>query len=193
MILGAMYLKSLARLLLTTCCSHSKFKEQNSACVLSALAPLHRQSMGAAAQRRQSSTPEQCNRTAHEIWLERVSQNGNALEHATDELKGDTEIVMAAVSQNGRALEYATDELKGDRKIVMAAVSKNGHALQYAKDELKGDREIVMMAVSSVGSALRYSPEELKDDKEMMLHALKQSPRQLVGLRVALLSGRVCT
>ena len=46
------------------------------------------------------------------------------LNHATEELKGDREIVMAAVSQYGWALEFATEELKGDREFVMAAVSK---------------------------------------------------------------------
>ena len=47
-----------------------------------------------------------------------------ALEDATEELKGDREIVMAAVSQNGSALERAAEELKGDREIVMTAVSE---------------------------------------------------------------------
>ena len=50
---------------------------------------------------------------------------------------------MAAVSQNGSALQNATEELKGDRNIVMAAVSQNGFAIQHATEELKGDREIV--------------------------------------------------
>ena len=56
--------------------------------------------------------------------------------------------MLAAVSNNGYALEFATEELKGDREIVLAAVSKSGVALQFATEELKGDREIVMAAVS---------------------------------------------
>ena len=54
---------------------------------------------------------------------------------------------MQAVAQTGWALEFATEELKGDREIVMRAVSQEGLALKYATEELKCDREIVTLAV----------------------------------------------
>ena len=108
-------------------------------------------------------------------------------------MKGDRQIVMSAVSQNGFALEHATEEMKGDREGVMTAVSKNGYALQYATEEMKGDREIVMTAVSEFGHALRQAPAELRGDADMIMTALancKGSP--IVALRVTLLSGRFC-
>ena len=61
--------------------------------------------------------------------------------------EGDPEIVMQAVSLNGNALQFAAQELKGDRKVVMAAVS-NGCALQHATEQFKGDRKIVRASVS---------------------------------------------
>ena len=88
---------------------------------------------------------------------------------------------------------HATEELKGDREIVLAAVSKDGDALQYATEELKGDREIVLAAVSQDGRALNCATDGLKADEEMMRHALEQSPDQLVGVKVSLLSGRCCS
>ena len=124
--------------------------------------------------------------------LAAVSNDVYALQYATEELKGDREIVLAALSKNGRALQYATEELKGDREIVLAVVSKHGLALQFATEELKGDREIVLAAVSKDGRALNYATNRLKADEEMMRHALEQSPDQLVGLKVSLLSGRCC-
>ena len=127
-----------------------------------------------------------------EIVLAAVSNDGYALHFAAEELKGDREIVLAAVSQDGRALQWATKELKGDREIVLAAVSDYGQALQCATKELKGDREIVLAAVSEDGIALNYATSRLKADEEMMRHALEQSPDQLVGLKVSLLSGRCC-
>ena len=127
-----------------------------------------------------------------EIVLAAVSKSGGALQFATEELKGDREIVLAAVSKHGSALQYATEELKGDREIVLAAVSRKGWALQYATEELKGDREIVLAAVATSGLALNYATNGLKADEEMMRHALEQSPGQLVGLKVSLLSGRGC-
>ena len=35
---------------------------------------------------------------------------------------GDKEVVLAAVQQNGNVLQYASDELRGDRELVLAAV-----------------------------------------------------------------------
>ena len=93
-----------------------------------------------------------------------VKQNGDALQHASKELREDRDIVMAAVKKNGRALEYASDELKGDRELVMAAVKQDGFSLQYASDALKGEREVVMEAVRQNRNALRYASEELKSD-----------------------------
>ena len=101
--------------------------------------------------------------------------------------------MLAAVSENGYVLPYATEELKGDREIVLAAVSSKGRALQYATEELRGDRELVLAAVSQDGRALQFATDGLKADEEMMRHALEQSPDQLVGLKVSLLSGRCCS
>ena len=52
--------------------------------------------------------------------LERVSMQPDDLQHATEDLKGDREIVMTAVSQDGLALLDAAEELRGDREIVMS-------------------------------------------------------------------------
>ena len=38
----------------------------------------------------------------------------------------------AAVQQDGFALCKASDELRGDREVVLAAVQKDGKALEYA-------------------------------------------------------------
>ena len=127
--------------------------------------------------------------------LAAVSKDGHALKFATEEfLKGDREIVLATVSKDGLALLWcATEELKGDREIVLAAVSQYGLALQHVTEELKADTEIVMKAVSQNGVALQFATKELKADEEMMRHALEQSPENLVGLKVSLLSGRCCS
>ena len=54
------------------------------------------------------------------------------------------------MKKNGDALKYASDELKGDRDVVLAAVTQNGHALKYASDELKGDKDVVLAALQHV-------------------------------------------
>ena len=52
---------------------------------------------------------------------------------------------LAAVKYDGWALEHASDELKADLEVVMAAVKNEGTALQYASDELKTDPEILAL------------------------------------------------
>ena len=117
----------------------------------------------------QTSYPEQSECDARKVLLQRISED-----------------------RFGFALSEASEELKGDREIVLAAVSKHGRAIQYASQELKGDREIVMTAISNRGWFLMFAPQELKGDQEVMQRALERSSRELVGLRVSLLSGRCC-
>ena len=68
------------------------------------------------------------------VWstMATVHQNGVSLEYASQELRGDREVVLAAVHQNGVALEYASEELRTDREVVLAAVRQNGLAFKYA-------------------------------------------------------------
>jgi hypothetical protein len=92
-----------------------------------------------------------------------VKQDGQALELASAELKGDRGIVMEAVKTYGRALDFASAKLRGDREIVMAAVKTYGRALKSASAELRGDREIVMAAVARWSAALMYAAPALRN------------------------------
>jgi CxxC motif-containing protein len=106
------------------------------------------------------------------VVMAAVHENGEALQHASDELKADKEVVMAAVKNSGDALYYASDELKADKEVVMAAVKNSGDALYYASDELKADKEVVMVA-NPLWAALQYASDELKADKEVVMAAVK--------------------
>jgi len=109
-----------------------------------------------------------------ETALAAVSQDGRALESASEELKNDKEVVLAAVSQSGRALESASEGLKNDKEVVLAAVSQNGFAFQDASKELKNDKEVALAAISQNGFAFTDASEELKKDKEVVLAAVSQ-------------------
>ena len=50
--------------------------------------------------------------------LEAVSENGDALEQASEELRADKEVVLAAVKDWGLVLEYASEELKNDPEFM---------------------------------------------------------------------------
>lgn len=84
-----------------------------------------------------------------EFVLEVIDKmGGSAVKYASEELRGDREIILKAVRDCGLALEYASEELRGDREIVLEAVKIHGDALVFASDELKGDKQIVMVALS---------------------------------------------
>jgi len=104
-----------------------------------------------------------------------VGRSGCALFYATDELRGDIEVVMTAVSQNGKALQYAAKNLQGDEDLVLAAVRQNGMALFYAAMTLRGDKEVVMAAVEQDGEALYYAAKDLRGEIEVVLAAVRQN------------------
>ena len=104
-------------------------------------------------------------------------RDGSALEHASEALRGDREIVLAAVPTSyGRALRFASDELLHDRQFVLDAVRLDGSALQYVPEALRGDKEIVLVAVRQFGFALTHASPALKVDREVVLAAQKENP-----------------
>eukprot|EP00971_Amphidinium_carterae_P129403 2563086-Amphidinium_carterae.1 len=50
--------------------------------------------------------------------------------------------VMTALRRDWRALEFASEDCRGDRDIVLAAVKQSGFALQFAAESCRGDREV---------------------------------------------------
>jgi general stress protein YciG len=65
--------------------------------------------------------------------LEEVKRNGCFLQCVTRSFKSDFDIVLAAVSQDGMALEYASDELQANDEIVKIALLNNPNAKQFDK------------------------------------------------------------
>jgi|DEB0MinimDraft_10_1074344.scaffolds.fasta_scaffold271673_2 hypothetical protein len=45
--------------------------------------------------------------------------------------------MLAEVREYGHQLQFASDEFRGDRDVVLAAVRQSGWALKYASEELK--------------------------------------------------------
>eukprot|EP01052_Picozoa_sp_SAG31_P058957 SAG31_NODE_18304_length_641_cov_0.710332_1_plen_118_part_10 len=88
---------------------------------------------------------------------------------ATDSETADREAVLKAVQRNWKAFLYASDDLKGDRQVVLEVLKQDGppaHILPLSSEELRGDREIVLEAVTQDGVALQYASEELKGDRQ---------------------------
>ena len=71
-----------------------------------------------------------------------MSNNGLALEYASDAMQDNKEVVLAAVSNNGLALEYASKFMQNNMAVVMAAVSNNGKAFKYASGEMHMNMDV---------------------------------------------------
>ena len=90
--------------------------------------------------------------------LERVAQNGSALQYAA-ELQGDREIVLAAVAQDGRALQYAAPPL--NRHPALQWICSTNIALHCAKLRLALATCALPTPLSRSGNALSALPRDL--------------------------------
>ena len=79
--------------------------------------------------------------TNKEIAIEKVKENGCALEKVSDELKDDKDVVLEAVKNNGYALEFASDRLKDDKDIAIASTIYDDYGLTFVNDDLKNELE----------------------------------------------------
>ncbi len=111
-----------------------------------------------------------------EVVLEAVKRDGRALEHASDKLRGDRDLVIAAVRTSCDVLQYASEEFCGDREVILEAVRLDDNALSFATAELRGDKEFVLEAVRRNGFVLLDASAELRSDKEVVLEAVRQQP-----------------
>lgn len=112
-----------------------------------------------------------------DVVLEAVALAGDVLQYASEELRGDKEVVMTAVRKDivrriysEPALQYASLALRDDKEVVLAAVSHN-HCLSHASYNLRGDKEVLMAAVSHHGIALMYASGICRD-KEIVMAAV---------------------
>jgi hypothetical protein len=110
-----------------------------------------------------------------EYVMAAVTQNGLALEHASEEMKANEAIVTAAVQQNGKAFAVAPEEMKNNLPIVMAAVTQNGLAQEHASEEMKNNEQIVMAAVRQTGMGLQFANEEMKAIESVVMAAVQQN------------------
>ena len=72
-----------------------------------------------------------------------VKKDGTVLEFASDELRGDKEVVLVAVNQS-------FPPPSNSQEVVLAVAEQDHGVLQYASKELRWDKEMVMEAYKSL-------------------------------------------
>ena len=112
-----------------------------------------------------------------EFMLALLAYNGTYLQHASEELKADKEVVMAAL-QSGYSLpyEHVSDALKTDRDFLLEMVSLDAYCLEFFSEELKQDEQIVLAAAKNSGNAaLEFGAEKFKTNKNILTEVVKNS------------------
>jgi hypothetical protein len=108
---------------------------------------------------------------------------------ASTALRNNKRIVMVAVSADGRALEHASDELKCDRDVVLAAIKQTEEAVRFVDASIVDTLEVQLTLARHVAPTaalaavrkLRKLPDWVDREKELacaveMLEAFPHGP-----------------
>ena len=110
-----------------------------------------------------------------------LTSETNILDHLTEELRNDKDIVLAAIECNRGGergvipMGSLPDKFRDDEDAIRLMLNVEPSSFWTASDRLKADREMVLHAVSVWGPNLKYASPELRDDREIVLAALKSS------------------
>jgi len=112
------------------------------------------------------------------------------LQHFSEEVCNNKEIVLSAVEKNGSELKYASESLKNNREVVVAALKNSGTAVQYTNKLFFSDIEIARIAVTNSGKSLQYFTQKIKKDKDIVRMAVINDPCSLEFAEKDLLSNK---
>lgn len=111
---------------------------------------------------------------SYEDYLERVQQNGLALQDVPEELR-TPELCKLAVQQDGLALEDVPEELRTP-ELYKLAVQQDGWALKFVPEELR-TYKLSLEAVKSNSAALLFVPKEYREElKRIVLEKPTEAP-----------------
>ena len=106
-----------------------------------------------------------------EVMLEAVKQDWRALQYGTNKIKANKNVVLAAVRHDGKALLWANEKFRNDKEVVLAAINQNGNCLRLASSILRADKECVLVAVTSKAEALKFAMGNLNQHRDCLIAA----------------------
>ena len=99
-----------------------------------------------------------------------VSLNGEELNHASDELRDDKDVVLAALREYRLALMFASPRLQDDDDVVRASLMKYGGSIRYASKSKQADPEFATLAVKQNFHAVAFLNREMTDREDVAMH-----------------------
>jgi len=101
------------------------------------------------------------------VWYA-VGISGQALQHASKELRADPDVVFRAASQDTAAFEHAAPEVWADPPFLLRALRLGAHALKYAPQQLRADPDFMLEAARLNLDTLSFAMPELLSDEKWM-------------------------
>ena len=110
-----------------------------------------------------------------DVVLASVLQPGGcAFEDASEALRGNRDLVLAALAEHPWVFARTSDALRNDKALALLAVRRNGGLLASASRNLRNDREVVLAAVQQCGPALEHASPDLQADVAIVMAAVGQ-------------------
>ena len=98
----------------------------------------------------------------------------NALKHASDDVKNDSDVVMEAVMQNGLALEHASEDLKESLEVTVAAIINNHDSGNFSYIDDDSKRKIMdLEALMKSGEPGNEGIRNVNDDLINLIHHIR--------------------
>lgn len=106
-----------------------------------------------------------------------VSQHGDLLYYASDELKNNVNVLNYARNTIGNAYLYMSDQLKDDKNFI----SLHTCAYKYASDRLKNDLIFTQKIIDKMPYYFEYVSENLRNNKQFVKTFLDNEKNKIIS------------
>lgn len=110
------------------------------------------------------------------LMLTALSLDGTLLKLAPKRFQDSEMAVKIAVTENGNAIEYASERIQMNKSIAMLAVKSDPNAYIVLPEAMKADEDIAYEAMSHNGGLMHYAPDNIKNSKRHAFTAVSDYP-----------------
>lgn len=115
--------------------------------------------------------------------LKELEINPLSLEHVSDALKNDPEVVHKAISKDCKALEFASYNLKKNREFIKQAMLRTKvEVFAFAAEELRSNENFVLGMSSFIGNVILHAADSLCNNKSFLLKLIEKDSLSILIL-----------
>jgi len=103
----------------------------------------------------------------------------NILQHVSDNLRNDEEIILAVIKEKNSALQYIPEHFLNNKNFILKGVSVNKFLLERASYDIRNDKELMLKVVSENNNVFLSVSDNLRNDKQVVFAAVNKNPESL--------------